>query len=35
MRGEKPFVFSNLKAGQALPDIIDFIVRQGMLKKKN
>ncbi len=35
MRGEKPFVFSNMKAGQALPDIIDFIVRQGMLKKKN
>jgi urease accessory protein len=32
MRGERPFVFSNLKSGQGVEDIIDFIVRQGMLK---
>ncbi len=31
MRGEKPFVFSNLKTGEGLEKIIDFIVYQGML----
>ena len=31
MRGDKPFVFSNLKKQQGLDDIIDFIVEQGML----
>lgn len=31
MRGERPFVFSNLKAGSGLPDIIAFIIEQGML----
>ncbi|MCS5588187.1 MAG: urease accessory protein UreG [Porticoccaceae bacterium] len=31
MRGEKPFVFSNLKMGQGLEDIIQFIVTEGML----
>jgi urease accessory protein len=31
MRGERPFVFSNLKSGEGLEDIIDFIVRRGML----
>ncbi len=31
MRGERPFVFSNLKTGQGLPEIIAFIERQGML----
>lgn len=32
MRGEKPFVFSNMKTQQGLSDIIDFIETQGMLK---
>ncbi|SDU05233.1 urease accessory protein UreG [Halopseudomonas salegens] len=32
MRGERPFVFSNLKSGKGVDDIIAFIVRQGMLK---
>lgn len=32
MRGEKPFVFSNMKTQQGLADIIDFIETQGMLK---
>ena len=32
MRGERPFVFSNLKSGQGVDQIIEFIVRQGMLK---
>ncbi|MBL8470270.1 MAG: urease accessory protein UreG [Rhodocyclaceae bacterium] len=31
MRGERPFVFSNLKSGQGLDSIIAFIERQGML----
>jgi urease accessory protein len=31
MRGERPFIFSNLKTGQGLPEIIDFIVEQGLL----
>ena len=32
MRGERPFVFSNLKSGKGVEDIIAFIVRQGMLR---
>ncbi|MFL0810506.1 MAG: urease accessory protein UreG [Agarilytica sp.] len=31
MRGERPFVFSNLKAGEGVKDIIQFIVKEGML----
>ena len=31
MRGERPFVFSNLKTGQGLPEIVAFIESQGML----
>lgn len=31
MRGERPFVFSNLKSAQGLEEIIRFIERQGML----
>ena len=31
MRGERPFVFSNLKTGQGLDEIIGFIERQGLL----
>jgi len=31
MRGARPFVFSNLKTGQGLVDIIAFIEREGML----
>ncbi|WP_028536311.1 urease accessory protein UreG [Paludibacterium yongneupense] len=31
MRGERPFVFSNLKVGQGLSDIIGFIEERGML----
>lgn len=33
MRGEKPFVFTNLKTGQGLDQVVAFIERQGMLKK--
>ena len=31
MRGERPFVFTNLKTGDGLPAVIDFIVKQGLL----
>ncbi len=33
MRGEKPFVFSNLKSLEGLPRIIDFIISEGMLRR--
>jgi urease accessory protein len=31
MRGERPFLFSNLKSGQGLAEIIDFVETQGLL----
>jgi urease accessory protein len=31
MRIDRPYVFTNLKIGQGLPDIIAFIVKEGML----
>jgi urease accessory protein len=31
MRGDKPFVFTNIKTGQGLDRVEEFIVRQGML----
>jgi urease accessory protein len=31
MRGERPFVFTNLKSGQGLDTVISFIVDKGML----
>ncbi len=30
MRGERPFVFSNLKTGAGLPEIVAFIEREGL-----
>jgi urease accessory protein len=35
MRGERPFVFSNLKTGQGVDEIVTFIETQGMLKTKS
>jgi urease accessory protein len=32
MRGAKPFVFTNLKSGQGLQNVADFIVEQGALR---
>jgi urease accessory protein len=32
MRGERPFVFTNLKTGQGLDQVIAFIEREGMLQ---
>ena len=31
MRGDRPFVFTNLREGTGLQDIVDFIVDKGML----
>jgi urease accessory protein len=32
MRGARPFVFSNLKSGQGVQQIVRFIIEQGMLR---
>lgn len=34
MRGDKPFVFANLKSGQGVDDIIEFLIKDGMLESK-
>ena len=31
MRGERPFVFTNLKSGDGVDRIVDFVVAQGGL----
>lgn len=33
MRGDRPFVFTNLKTGNGLNTVIDFILREGMLEE--
>jgi urease accessory protein len=32
MRGERPFVFTNLKTGEGVETVIDFLLREGMLE---
>ncbi|MDP3332355.1 MAG: urease accessory protein UreG [Methylotenera sp.] len=32
MRGERPFIFTNLKTGQGLEDIVRFIEKQGLMQ---
>ena len=34
MRGERPFVFSNLREGQGVAEIAEFICREGMLRPR-
>jgi urease accessory protein len=33
MRGERPFVFTNLKTGQGLKDVIRFVETAGLLER--
>ena len=33
MRGDRPFVFSNLKTNKGLDQIVEFIERQGMVRR--
>ena len=35
MRGQRPFTFTNIRAGQGLPDIATFIVAAGGLPERN
>jgi urease accessory protein len=35
MRGEKPFVFTNLKNGTGLTDVAGFVIREGMLDPRH
>lgn len=32
MRGERPFVFTNLRTGQGLDEVVEFIEHEGMLR---
>jgi len=32
MRGDRPFIFTNMKTGHNLDNVIEFIVKQGMLR---
>jgi len=31
MRGERPFVFANVRAGKGVPEVVDFIGKAGGL----
>jgi urease accessory protein len=33
MRGQRPFLFTNLKANRGVPEIAEFIVREGGLAR--
>jgi urease accessory protein len=35
MRGERPFLFTNLKSGDGLDAVIEFIEHQGMLRRRD
>ncbi len=35
MRGDRPFVFSNLKTGDGLPEIIRFIETEGLWRAEH
>ena len=35
MRGDRPFVFSNMKTGQGVREIIEFVVDRGILKTRD
>ena len=33
MRGERPFVMTNLKAGDGLCEVVEFVIREGLLRR--
>lgn len=33
MRGDRPFVFTNMRTGQGVQEVIDFIVKKGLLEE--
>jgi urease accessory protein len=33
MRGDHPFVFTDMRSNKGIKDVIDFILKQGMIKK--
>ena len=33
MRGERPFVMTNLKAGDGLSEVVEFVIREGLLRR--
>ena len=33
MRGERPFVMTNLKAGDGLAEVVEFVIREGLLRR--
>jgi urease accessory protein len=35
MRGERPFVFTNLRTGDGVEQVIDFIRQQGLIDVAN
>lgn len=34
MRGEKPYIFSNLKSGDGVAEVCDFLIAEGMLTER-
>ncbi|MEL7538321.1 MAG: urease accessory protein UreG [Pseudomonadota bacterium] len=34
MRGERPWLFSNLKVGKGVPEVCEFLIREGMLEER-
>jgi urease accessory protein len=34
MRGDRPFVFTNMKTGQGLDEVIRFIEAEGLLRSE-
>jgi urease accessory protein len=32
MRGERPFVMTNLKVGEGLSEVVEFVIREGLLR---
>lgn len=35
MRGDRPFVFTCIKSGEGVDQVVDFVIRQGMLSERS